>query len=74
MIRPMSASGASITMSVIADKAQRGIRLTHAEQNIVMSNSAQIYSNSFGPMPGDMHLSPAPLPENVKGVLASFSL
>jgi hypothetical protein len=61
-------------MALIADKAQRGSRLTLTEQNIVMSNAAQIYSSSFGPMPADMRLSPAPLPENVKGVLASFSL
>jgi hypothetical protein len=61
-------------MSVLADKAQRGARLTATEQSIVMSNAAQIYSNSFGPMPADMRLSPTPLPENVKGILASFSL
>ena len=74
MISPMSATGAAITMSVLADKAGRGITLTGAEQNIVMSNSAQIYSSSFGPMPADMRLSPVQLPENVKGILASFSL
>jgi hypothetical protein len=61
-------------MSVLADKAHRGARLTDAEQSIVMSNAAQIYSSSFGPMPADMRLSPMPLPENVKGILASFSL
>ena len=74
MISLTSPSGAAITMSVIADKAQRGIRLTDTEQNIVMTNAAQIYSRSFGPMPADMHLSPVQLPENVKGILASFSL
>ena len=74
MISPTSPSGAAITMAVIADKAGRGARLTDAEKSIVMSNAAQIYSSSFGPMPGDMHLSPVPLPENVKGILASFSL
>jgi hypothetical protein len=61
-------------MAVIADKATRGGRLTDAEQSIVMSNSAEIYSRSFGPMPADMRLSPTPLPENVKGILTSFSL
>ena len=74
MITPSSPTGAAITMSVIADKAQRGARLTDAEQNIVMTNAAQIYSRSFGPMPADMRLSPMQLPENVKGILASFSL
>ena len=74
MISPTSPSGAAITMSVIADKAQRGIRLTDTEQNIVMTNAAQIYSRAFGPTPADMHLSPMQLPENVKGILASFSL
>ena len=74
MISPSSPTGAAITMSVLADKAQRGIRLTDTEQSIVMSNAAQIYSSSFGPMPADMRLSPMPLPENVKGILTSFSL
>ena len=74
MISPMSASGAAITMAVLADKVGRGIRLTDAEQNVVMSNATQIYSSSFGPMPADMRLSPMQLPENVKGVLTSFSL
>jgi len=74
MITPMSPSGASITMSSLADKMSRGIRLTNAEQNIVMSNAAQIFSSSFGPMPADMRLTPMQLPENVKGILASFSL
>jgi hypothetical protein len=61
-------------MSTLADKVDRGIRLTHAEQNIVMTNSAQIYTSSFGPLPADMRLVPMQLPENVKGILASFSL
>ena len=61
-------------MAVLADKVGRGIRLTDAEQNVVMSNAAQIYSSSFGPMPADMRLSPMQLPENVKGILTSFSL
>ena len=74
MISPMSASGAAITMAVLADKVGRGIRLTDAEQNVVMSNAAQIYSSSFGPMPADMRLGPMQLPENVKGILTSFSL
>jgi hypothetical protein len=70
----MSPSGAAITMSSLADKMSRGIRLTNAEQNIIMSNSAQIFSSMFGPMPADMRLIPMQLPENVKGILASFSL
>jgi len=74
MISLTSPTGAAITMAVIADKAQRGGRLTVTEQSIVMSNTAQIYASSFGPMPADMRLSPTPLPENVKGILASFSL
>ena len=74
MITPSAPSGASITMSVLADKMSRGIRLTNAEQNIVMSNAAQIFSSAFGPMPADMRLIPMQLPENVKGILASFSL
>ena len=74
MITPTSPSGAAITMSVLADKLGRGMRLTNTEQNIIMVNAAQIYSNSFGPMPSDMHLTPMQLPENVKGILASFSL
>jgi hypothetical protein len=61
-------------MSTIADKMGRGSQLTNAEQNLVMVNSAQIYSGMFGPMPADMHLTPMQLPENVKGILASFSL
>ncbi|MCL2124121.1 MAG: hypothetical protein FWH34_08505 [Desulfovibrionaceae bacterium] len=74
MITPSSPTGAAIIMATIADKAQRGSRLTATEQSIAMSNAAQIYSSSFGPMPADMRLSPAQLPENVKGILASFSL
>jgi len=74
MITPMSATGPSITMSVLADKAARGMRLTEPENIIVMSNAAQIFSSSFGPMPADMRLRPVQLPENVKGILASFSL
>ena len=74
MISPSSPSGAAITMSILADKADRGSRLTNAEQNLVMTNSAQIYASSFGPMPSDMRLLPMQLPENVKGILASFSL
>ena len=74
MISPSSPTGAAIIMSTIADKAKRGSRLTNAEQGIVISNAAQIYASSFGPMPADMRLSPMPLPENAKGILASFSL
>ena len=74
MISPSSAAGAAIVMSTLADKLGRGIQLTNAEQNVAMVNSAQIYSGSFGPMPADMHLTPMQLPENVKGILASFSL
>jgi hypothetical protein len=74
MISPSSPTGGAITMTVLADKAQRGARLTDAEQNIVMTNAAQIYSSSFGPMPADMRLQPMQLPENVKGILSSFSL
>ena len=74
MITPSSPSGAAITMAVLADKVGRGSRLTHAEQNIASSNAAQIYSSMFGPMPSDMRLLPMQLPENVKGILASFSL
>ena len=74
MISPMSPSGGAITMAVLADKVQRGIRLTDTEQNIAMANAAQIYSSSFGPTPAEMRLTPMQLPENVKGILASFSL
>jgi len=74
MISPSSPTGAAIVMDTIADKAQRGGRLTDTEKSIAMSNAAQIYSSSFGPMPADMRLPPTPLPENVKGVLATFSL
>jgi len=74
MISPSSPTGAAIVMDSIADKLGRGGRLTNAEMGIVMSNAAQIYSSSFGPMPGDMRLAPMPLPEYVKGVLANFSL
>ena len=74
MISPSSPTGAAITMSILADKAGRGAMLTNAEQNIVMTNAAQIFSSSFGPMPSEMHLTPMQLPENVKGILASFSL
>jgi len=74
MISPTSPTGAAITMSVLADKAQRGAKLTDAEQSIVTSTASQIYASSFGPMPADMRLMPMQLPENVKGILASFSL
>ena len=74
MISPSSPTGAAITMSTLADKMGRGIQLTNAEQNIVMVNSAQIFASSFGPLPSDMRLTAMQLPENVKGVLASFSM
>jgi len=74
MISPTSATGPAITMSVLADKASQGFRLTHPEQLIVMTNAAQIFSSSFGPMPADMRIRAVQLPENVKGVLASFAL
>ena len=74
MITPSSPSGAAISMATIADKAQRGLQLTVTEKNIVMSNAAEIYSSYFGPSPADMRLTPMPLPENVKGILAAFSL
>ena len=74
MISPMSAAGSAITMSVLADKAERGMRLTNVEQNLVMVNALRIFSGSFGPIPEDMPLTPMLLPENVKGILASFSL
>jgi len=74
MISPSSAAGASIVMSTLADKMGRGIQLTNAEQNLVMVNAANIFSSSFGPMPSEMRFSPMQLPENVKGILASFSM
>ena len=74
MISPSSPTGAAITMSTLADKMGRGIQLTNAEQNLVMVNSAQIHASTFGPMPADMRFSPMQLPENVKGILASFSM
>jgi len=61
-------------MSILADKVGRGIHLTDAEQNIVMTNASDIYSSSFGPKPAEMRMTPMQLPENVKGILASFSL
>jgi len=60
-------------MAVLADKAARG-SLTNAEMNIVMTNSAQIYDSSLGPTPADMRPHPVQLPENVKGILATYSL
>jgi len=74
MITPTSPTGAAITMNSLADKTSRGMRLTNAEQNIVMSNASSIASSAFGPKPSEMHLTPMQLPENVKGILASFSL
>ena len=74
MITPSSPTGAAITMDMLADKMSRGMRLTNAEENIVMSNSAQIYASAFGPMPADVRFTPMQLPENAKGILASFSL
>ena len=74
MISPNSPTGAAITMSILADKVDRGMPLTMAEQHIVLTSSAQIFASSFGPTPADMVLNPVPLPENVKGVLASFSM
>jgi len=61
-------------MAILADKVGRGIQLTNTEQNIVMVNAADIYSSSFGPKPTEMRMTPMQLPENVKGILASFSL
>jgi hypothetical protein len=61
-------------MELLADKAKRGGRMTDAELSIVMSTASRIYASSFGPMPADMRLMPMQLPENVKGILASFSL
>ena len=74
MITPTSSTGAAIIMSSLGDKASRGVRLTYAEEGIVMFNTAQIFSSTFGPGPADMRLNPVQLPENVKGILASFSL
>jgi hypothetical protein len=61
-------------MSVLADKMGRGLQLTNTEQNVVMINAGDIFSSSFGPKPADMRMKPMQLPENVKGILASFSL
>ena len=74
MISPMSPSGAAITMAGLADKVQRGVRLTASDQSVIMSNAAQIHASSFGPMPADMRLTPVQLPEHIKGILASFAL
>jgi len=74
MISPMSSTGAALIMSTLADKMQRGVRLTDTDQNIIMTTSAQIYASSFGPMPADMRLPPAQLPEHVKGILTNFAL
>jgi hypothetical protein len=74
MISPTSAGGDSITMSTLADKAQRGSQLTIVEQGIVVTNAAKILSSNFGPQPAEFRISPVPLPENVRGVLAAFSL
>ena len=74
MISPTSSSGGAINMALLADKLQRGGRLTNAEQGIVTSTASQIYASSFGPSPADMRLMAMQLPENVKGILASFSL
>ncbi len=61
-------------MAVLADKVAQGGRLTMAEQGIVITNAAKVYSSMFGPSVEDFRLKPMPLPENIKGVLASFSL
>jgi len=74
MITPMSATGPAIVMSVLADKASQGFRLTSTEDLIVMYDAAQIFASSMGPLPADMRIRPVQLPENVKGILASFSL
>ena len=69
-----SASGSAFTMAGIADKMKRGARLTVAEQNLAISNAANLSARSFGPMPGDVRLPNIPIPENVKGILAHFAL
>ena len=74
MTQPMPIAGSAVTMAILADKVSRGGRLTDTELNIVMTNTAEIYASSFGPKPAEMRLSPVQLPENVKGVLATFSL
>jgi hypothetical protein len=74
MLTPTSSGGDAITMTVLADKVARGGRLTASDQGLVITNAARVYSGQFGPSPADMRISPNPLPENVKGVLASFSL
>jgi hypothetical protein len=74
MISPTSSGGDAIVMAALAEKTQRGTRLTLAEQGIVVSNAAKIISSNFGPQPAEFRVSPVPLPENVKGILAAFSL
>ncbi|MDR0239252.1 MAG: hypothetical protein LBI88_03340 [Deltaproteobacteria bacterium] len=74
MITPNAPTGGAINMDLLADKMRRGSRFTDAEQSIVMSTASQIYASALGPGPADMRLTPVQLPENVKGILARFSL
>jgi hypothetical protein len=74
MAASTSAAGSDVTMVVLADKMSRGTRLTHVDQSLVISNAAKIFAHSFGPMPEDLRLPEIQIPENVRGVLANYSL
>jgi hypothetical protein len=74
MASSTSAAGPDVSMAVIADKVARGTRLTHVDQSLVISNASKIFAHSFGPMPEDVHLPSVQIPENVRGILANFSL
>jgi hypothetical protein len=69
-----SAAGPDVNMTVLADKVSRGTRLTYTDQGLVISNAARIMTAAFGPMPENMPMQEIRIPENVRGVLANFSL
>jgi hypothetical protein len=66
-------SSADIVLGMLGRKLGSGQELTMAETLMAFTEMAKTRMNYYGPSPADMQLKPAPLPEDVRGVLANYT-
>lgn len=70
-VSPLSLSENILT--VLGNKVATGQELTMSERLMALSASGAIVASKYGPGPAEMVLTPPPLPEDVRGLLANYA-
>jgi hypothetical protein len=66
-------SSVDVVLDMLGQKMGSGQQLTNSEMMMAMSQVAKQRFDSFGPSPANMQLKRVELPEDVKGVIASYT-